>query len=215
MMPKSFHLPTIARAGSSRPASSNSIAIKWDPSPEEYEPPPLPSTASRFKISALTIVAALRFRRMRLMKVRLLRGTPLSRLRSCVYVLISITRLRTTLPLRRARRRQYLLSLQRHPVLHSKYMLHAFRSYGRAIVFCHRVVQKLHEKHVQCFPLETALVTISEALNSKLDQAINAGKCKVLLEVFSSSILSHLVIMRVVRCLTLAQEQPKPPLLSY
>ncbi|MCO5604820.1 hypothetical protein L7F22_058993 [Adiantum nelumboides] len=144
------------------------------------------------KVSALAVIASHRFRYTTQLRVCLLRGTPLSRLRSCVYVIISIERLRK-LPLQRARREKYLLSMQRYYSSHHT----TFRSCGYAIVFCLKLVHKLHVRHTECDPLHTALDTISEALNFKLEQAINSGKCKVLLEVFSS-ISSLLSIMRFV-----------------
>ncbi|KAI5081003.1 hypothetical protein GOP47_0004186 [Adiantum capillus-veneris] len=164
--------------------------------PEEdfvYDIPQQLRHVPSFKVAVLAAIACHRFHRTLWLSRRLLRGTPVSRLRSCVLVIVSLERLRSTLPLHRARRTKYLLSMQRYSSSHHN----AFRSYGCAIVFCLKLVHKLHERHTQCDPLQIAIDTISEALNFKLEQGINSGKCKVLLEVFSS-ISSLLVIMRFV-----------------
>eukprot|EP00250_Pteridium_aquilinum_P021957 c25271_g1_i2 orf=372-2480(-) len=204
MMHKSLHHPTMLTVDEEAPpfleGPAISTLVKWDPSPEGQSPPLLPSMTSRFKITAIAILASLRFRRMILLKVHLVRGTPISRWRACSYAIVSITRLRTTLPQSQARRRKavnHLLSMQRYPSRHVSHMLNVLKTYGHAVVFSHRLNSKLHERHLQCSPLNTALETISQMLCFKLDQALNAGKCKVLLHL-SSSIASHLNIMRFV-----------------
>lgn len=165
--------------------------IRWDRSPGA-ESPPVASNHQRrhimimgkFKVAAIAAQAAFRFRKVLQLKARLLTDTPVSRLRACVYAIIAITRLKITLPLIRARRKQYNL-------------LHVFRSHARAIVFSCKLTSALHQNHIRCSPLNMALDTISQALKVKLDHALNSGKCKVLLQIFSL-IESYLKTMRFV-----------------
>lgn len=190
-MPRSFHMPPIAE-----PEEDTLEVLSptvWDTSPNSDGPPPM---ASAFKAAAIAVQASFRFRRMLQLKVRLLRGTPASRLRACIYSIVATVRLRYTLPLLRARKRQYL-SMQRYSSWQDNHTLHLFRSYAHVIVFTCKLTSVLHQKHIQCLPLDRALATISKALNFKLDQALNSGKCKVLLQLFSS-IGNHLQIVRFV-----------------
>lgn len=118
------------------------------------------------------------------LKARLLKGTPVSRLRACFSAIIAIIRLKITLALIRARQKQCN-------------MLRVFRSHAHAVVFSCKLTSTLHQNHIRCSPLNMALDTISQASKVKLDHALNSGKCKVLLQIFSS-IESYLKTMRFV-----------------
>lgn len=111
--------------------------------------------------------------------------SPLPRFRACVYSVVAVTRLQITLPTLRAKRVQGIRLLKTSTKWADESMLHIFRSASYGVLLVTTLSSKLRRNHANCSPLNEALELVSAASKVNVNDMLNAGKCRALVQVLS------------------------------